>query len=309
MQTKTNTKKTTFIFAFVILLMSGTLSLQGSTPENSLLWRISGNGLAQPSYLFGTHHLVPISFLDGIYGLSEAFESTEQTVGELDMRNMAEMQMQMMQRAMMPQGITYESLLSADDIALLDSKLTSLMGVGLAQFGVMRPAMLSNLITIMLYQRYYPEMASGQSIDAYFQEKALMRSRPVRALETAEDQLNALLETTSIERQAELLMCLVRHPEMVREQLHRLHAMYYAFDINGLYASMREENENTPCPNTDEEIDAMTKNRPLRCIDQLSAIINEKSSFIAVGALHLPGEYGLIEGLRRRGYTVEAVIN
>ena len=307
-----NIKTSLFIIllAFFVLpfqsCVNRTVSNQNVANENSLLWRISGNGLAQPSYLFGTHHLIPISFLDGINGLNEAFERTEQVVGEVDMSDMMQMQMQMMQHAMMPEGVTYESLLSADDIALLDSKLTSLIGVGLAELGMMRPAMLSHLITITLYQQYFPETALV-SIDEHFQQKALARSRPVRALETTESQIHMLLLSSSIERQAEGLMCMVRHPEMLTEHIHLLNEKYEAFDINGLYAFFIESNQTSPCPSTDEEINALTRNRPLRCIDQLSSIINEKSSFIAVGALHLPGEYGLIEGLRRAGFTVEAV--
>ena len=294
------------LLALFILPFHSVVANQNVTNENSLLWRVSGNGLTNPSYLFGTHHGIPVSFLDRVYGWREAFERTEQTVGELDMRYMAELQMQVMQRAMMPQGVTYESLLSEEDIALLNSKLISLMGAGLAQFGGMSPAILTQHISVALYQRYFPEILTGQSIDAYFQEKAIARSRPVRALDTPEFQIYALFEVNSIERQAELLMCVIRHYEMAIEQIHRLHAMYHAFDINGLYA-LSIELQNSACPPTDEERNALTRNRPLRCIDQLSAIINEKPSFIAVGALHLPGEYGLIEGLRRAGFTVEAV--
>jgi uncharacterized protein YbaP (TraB family) len=279
-------------------------SVQNVVNENSLLWRVSGNGLAQPSYLFGTHHLVPVSFLDDVYGWREAFERTEQTVGELVLSDMAEMQMQMMQHAMMPEGVTYESLLSAEDIALLDSKLTSLLGVGIKQLGMLNPAMLMHTITLTLYQQYFPETV-GLSIDEYFQQKALARSRPIRALDTFESQIYGLFGVSSVERQAELLMCMVR--EMRIEQFHQLHELYYTFDINGLYELFIESNKISTCPMTDEEINALTRNRPLRCIDQLSAIINEKPSFIAVGALHLPGEYGLIEGLRRAGFTVEPV--
>ena len=301
-----NFKKTTLFFALVILLTGSTSSLQGSTLENSLLWRVSGNGLEQSSYLFGTQHLIPVSFLDGVYGWREAFERTEQVVGELDMSNMAELQMQILQHAMMPEGVTYESLLSAEDLALLDSELTSMFGVGLAQLGIINPAALRLEIMGALYQRYFP-MTPGESIDGYFQEKAIARSRPIRALDTFESQIYALYGVNTIERQAELLLCMLRHPEATIEFHFRLNELYKAFNISGLYELNRELSENSPCPPTEEEINALTVNRPLRCIDQLSSIIQEKPSFIAVGALHLPGEHGLIEGLRRAGYTVEAV--
>jgi len=184
-------KKTFFTLAAFILLLYCTGSSKGET--GSLLWKVSGNGLEHPSYLFGTHHLVPVSFLDSVSGVIEAFESTEQTVGELDMSNMAEMQMKIMSESTMPAGVNYDSLLPPEDVALLDSALTRLLGVGLGQLGTLKPALLSNLISVTLYQQYYPSLASEKSLDQYFQEEALKRTRPVIGLETTEDQLYVLL--------------------------------------------------------------------------------------------------------------------
>ena len=300
--------KTNLLIKFAaILLMVSTLPLQSSSLENSLLWRISGNGLATPSYLFGTHHLVAISFLDTVNGLREAFERTEQTVGELDMNNMAGMHLQMMQHALMPEGITYESLLNDEDFELLDNELSRFSGMGISM-GRFKPAMLAQVITLSIYQRYYPEVATGENIDFYFQQKARQRSRPVVGLETIEDQIFALLKVNSIERQAELLMCLIRHPELLKSTLSRLHEAYFAHDINALYELWAGDDTYNPCPSTDEEKNALNKDRNLRWLEQLPAIMSEQSSFIAVGALHLPGEYGLIKGLRRLGFTVEAVL-
>jgi len=301
-----NLKKTCSVLAALILLLSCSGSSTGNN-NNSLLWKVSGNGLEKPSYLFGTHHLVPLSFLDSLHGVHEAFESTEQTVGELDMSNMTEMQMKIMSKAMMPEGVTYDKLLSAGDVALLDSTLTSLLGFGLNQFGTLRPALLSNMISVTLYQRYYPTLSSGKSPDQYFQEEALKRSRPVKGLETTEDQIYVLLELQSLERQAEMLACMVRHPEMLKEQMDELQKTYHAQDMDALWALYEKETPDDPCPSTEEEKDALNKDRNARWLEQLPAIMAEKSSFIAVGCLHLPGEEGLIEGLRKLGYTVEAV--
>ena len=300
----------------IILLAIFVLPFQSVAGENGLLWRISGNGLAQPSYLFGTHHLAPVSFLETVSGLSEAFESTEQVVGEVDASNpmaVIKLQIQMLQRATMPPGITYGQLLSPEDFALLENKLRDLTGRSLRELGGLKPAMLSTIISIAWMQRYFPEMTGEMSIDEYFQHKAVARSRPVRALDTAESQLYSMFDVSSIERQAKLLMCRIHNAEAEagRELIHRMNELYYAFDLKGLYAlyveyQLADAGAGT-CPPTEEELNAATINRHLRCIDRLSAIIQEKSSFIAVGALHLVGEYGLIEGLRRRGYTVEAV--
>lgn len=298
-------KKYIFLLATFTLLLSCIGASSRGT--GSLLWEVSGNGLEQPSYLYGTHHLVPVSFLDSVSGVKDAFESTTQMVGELDMSDMAQMQMKIMGESTMPAGITYESLLSPEEVALLDSTLSRLMGVGLGQFGTLKPALLSNLISVTLYQQYYPSLSSGKSLDQYFQEEALKRARPVIGLETTEDQIHLLLNAQTLERQAELLICMVKHPELLKEQMDELQSAYHAQDINDLYTLSVKELPDDPCPSSEEEKNALNKDRNRKWLEKLPTIMKEKSSFIAVGCLHLPGEEGLIEGLRKLGYRVEAV--
>ena len=289
----------------VLLLLLSCSNLKGN--DNALLWKISGNGLENASYLFGTHHLVPLSFLDSITGIHEAFNMSEQSVGELDMSNMSQMQMEIMGKAMMPQGTTYESLMNEADRAKLDSTLTSLMGMGLAQLGRLRPAMLQNLISVTMYQRLYPTLSGGKGLDQYFQEEALKRNRRVVGLESTADQIRVLLEMQPLERQAEMLACMVNHPEMLKEQMDKLQVAYHAQNLEALWALYTEELPDDPCPSTEEEKFAMNGARNKKWLEKLPAIMAEKASFIAVGCLHLPGEEGLIEGLRKLGYTVEPV--
>ena len=66
-----------------------------------LLWKVSGNGLNQPSYIIGTHHLAPFSIMDSIAGLQKAMKETQQD-GELKMSEMqSPVTMQKMQQVMM----------------------------------------------------------------------------------------------------------------------------------------------------------------------------------------------------------------
>lgn len=301
-----NYKKILTVFTTVFLLLSCSTGASNEK-SSSLLWEVSGNGLQKPSYIFGTHHLVPVSFLDSIPGIEAAFEATDQTVGELDMSDMPEMQMKIMGEAMMPPEVTYETLLPQEDVALVDSMLRDILGVGLAQMGQLKPAMLSNLISVSLYQQYYPSITSAQNIDQHFQAEALKRSRPVVGLETVEDQIYVLLNAQPLERQAELLACMVRYPEMLKEQMDKMQVAYHAQDIQALLKLHEEETPNDPCPSSEEEMDKLNGDRNKQWLEKLPAILQEKSSFIAVGCMHLPGDDGIIDGLRKLGYTVEAV--
>ena len=72
-----------------------------------LLWKVSGNGLTQPSYIIGTHHLAPFSIMDSIAGLQKAMNETQQVYGELKMSEMqSPATMGKMQKAMMIESDT-----------------------------------------------------------------------------------------------------------------------------------------------------------------------------------------------------------
>jgi hypothetical protein len=42
----------------------------------------------------------------------------------------------------------------------------------------MKPALLSNLISLTLYQKFYPTLSNEISMDQHFQEEALLRNTP-----------------------------------------------------------------------------------------------------------------------------------
>ena len=296
------------IIVFILACLSLTSCAQaGNKQETGLLWKISGNKLEQPSYLFGTHHLVQLSFLENIDGVEEAFMATEQTVGEVDMNNMGDMQMQLMMASIMPDGESYQDLMNEDDRALLDATLQEYVGAGLNQFGQMKPAMLNTLLSVMMYKKFYPSEEDGLSMDEYFQKKANDLTRPTLGLETVQDQIDVLFGSQSIERQAESLLCTIKNIDYGKKQMDKLMTAYYAQDLTAMAKLYEEEDPDNPCPSTQEEKDELNKERNQLWMEKLPEMMNNKSSFIAVGCLHLVGEDGLINQLRNAGYKVEAV--
>ena len=93
----------------------------------------------------------------------------------------------------------------------------------------------------------------------------------------------------------------------MKEQMDRLNEAYIAHDLEELDAMYKEERDDGACSNTQEEKDVLNKDRNERWLKKLPEIMADKSSFIAVGCLHLVGEDGLIIGLQEQGYTVEVV--
>ena len=78
-----------------------------------LLWKVSGNGLPAPSYLFGTHHLVEMKHIPNFDQIKAISLTTDAIVEEMDMTDPS-MSMKLLQYAVM-QDTTIKQLLSPDD--------------------------------------------------------------------------------------------------------------------------------------------------------------------------------------------------
>lgn len=300
--------------ALIAILLFIVTSIQLSAQEvkdytGSLLWKVSGKDLAQPSYILGTHHLIDKSFLDSINGFTDAFDATQQIIGELDLSNTAGIQTKIQAVAMMPQDTTYQMLLNENDYASLDTNLTAFFGAGLNQLGNLRPAMLSNLYVLILYQKIFPEYnpQTHVLIDEHIQNKGRAENKKVIGLETADDQIYALFYSTPLDVQAQSLTCATGlNLDYYKEQLTDMNNKYIAGDLVGLY-DLAYNDPNPICPVDEVYKAALLKNRNDNWLKEMPQIMKTTPTLFAVGALHLAGEEGLLYQLAKRGYKVEAV--
>lgn len=267
-----------------------------------LLWRIDGNGLAQASYLFGTHHLIPAEFLENVPGVFQAFRATETVIGEMVLYNI-EASEKIMQASRLPVGITMESLLSADDWAIVDLELQRTLRMGLRELALLRPNMINTLYTIELFGQF-TDAAGDIKLDSYFQILAIQENKRILGLETVEQQLEALFGS-SLQREAEMLVKTVQMREEVIAGIKELNRLYKAGEIEKLYQF--SQNSNSPTAFTAEEAARLNSDRNQRWAQILPDLMRESPSFIAVGALHLGGEQGLINLLRQQGFRVSPV--
>ena len=135
-----------------LALLLATLGTQAQ-----LLYKITGNGLKAPSYIVGTYHLAPVSFVDSIPGIRQAMAETQQTYGELIMEELlgADSLAIMQQAMMMPDGMTIDELLSADEMSRLNAFMKELLGMDLTnpmlaqQMGKLSPSALSNTLALL----------------------------------------------------------------------------------------------------------------------------------------------------------------
>ena len=285
-----------------MLLIAVTLGAQ-----SQLLWKISGNGLQQPSYIFGTYHLSPLSIKDSIASLPQAMQDIRQVYGELVMADMMkpEFLAQMQQQTMLPNDTTLKSLFTPEEFEVVSRAVTEYLQVDIALLDRMKPAALFQQLTVLFYMKHTPGYNPQEQLDASFQQEATEQGKKVGGLETAQSQVDILFNKP-LRRQAEDLYCFVSDPDKVERQAKEIIAAYTAQDLDKMLQLM-EEKEGTSCDPTPEEMAQLLYDRNQAWVKQMPAIMQAAPTLFVVGAGHLPGEQGVLALLKAQDYTVEPI--
>lgn len=273
-----------------------------------LLWKVTGNGLDTPSYIMGTHHLAPFSIMDSIAGLRQAMRETQQVYGELKMSELeSPATMQLMQKSMMiDSDTTLTTLFSPEDYATVYKFCKENMMMDLSMAPKLKPAYLLNNVVVMAYVKHVGKFNPQEQLDTFFQSQASKNGKKVDGLETPEFQFNLLFNGASLQRQAQLLMCTLHNIDSEVENIKKLTDAYMRQDLRTML-EISEQRKGNQCDPLPTEEDAMIFNRNKAWAEKLPTILKAAPTFVAVGALHLPGEKGLLNLLKKQGYTVEPV--
>ncbi len=265
-----------------------------------LLYEVSGNGLIKPSYLFGTHHAVAVSKIVEMPGVFRSFNDCDAVIGEFIDENPEEMQHQVLMASRMEQSIF--DLLDKSDVALVDSALIAELGLSLSVMEHMRPNVIAMIYELTMRERLVGQKADDMSVDTYFQVVAAELGKRVYGLETLEQQLDMLLRSISLERQAKILVETIRLADKTKEITLEIENAYANGDIDALYDILLKDEGMT-----EAEKFLFVDERNQEWMPIIEKYMKYESCFIAVGALHLPGKEGLINLLRKAGYKVKAV--
>lgn len=285
------------LFVGLIILRSGLA--QKTALENSVFWEVSGKTLSQPSYLFGTFHLMGSRYIDSLTHVMDKFNSSGTVVGELLLDST--MTIKMMAAARLKET-TLDKLLSSENFQQTAVWLRELSGYDLQMFNSMNPMTIQIFLMTMLQQKHFPlDLSQDIPMDMYFQKRAKSEGKRLIGLETFEVQVNALYDQFSLQRQAEMLVEFVYEKEKSKEELMIMNKYYREGNLTNLEALLYGKSYSK------SEAEVMLDNRNRKWMEQLPGLMNEQQTFVAVGALHLAGENGLISLLRNTGYTVTAM--
>ena len=277
----------------VFLFLQATVSRAQTNQKESLLWEITGNGLQQPSYLFGTIHIICKEDFLMSDTIRNKFNRADEIYLELDMDDPS-MQSKMMQLMKLPQGETLEQLFGAD-YPVADSFFKAKTGFPIRMFNQYKPMMLQSL----LYQTILP-CGLPESYEMYFVNMAKTKGKSVNGLETLESQI-AVFDSIPDQEEIKWLLEWVRQYDKQLADFNRMLQLYTHQELNQMFDFIRSSPEMAGY----EEVLLNKRNR--NWIPVMEEVMHNKSAFFAVGAGHLPGPSGVIALLRNKGFRVEPV--
>ena len=290
-----------------ILFVLITLTLASNA---QLLWKVTGRDTCKPSYLFGTIHLETSKYIDSVPGLRAAIANVDAIYGEIQMDSLTDndVMMRAVNNLIAPPDSTIDKLLTKEEYQLVDSVVNSyFMGmITIESFSKMKPVVLSSQLGVMQMKKYFPEqLGLNDVIDVAVQAAGRELGKRIGGLETIEMQIN-MLYGTPLDVQAQELVNFCRMDNDIISFSKELCDAYHAQDLDTLEKLLLLEGIGED-EMTNEIIEKLAYERNRRWMNTITETIPRESMLVAVGAGHLVGKDGLIELLRRDGYTVEPV--
>jgi uncharacterized protein YbaP (TraB family) len=282
---------------FIALLLIGCFANAQQRYANTLLWRISGRGLAKPSYLYGTMHLNDkriFNFGDSVY---KAIEACEGLAIEL---NPDEMAMYFANKMFdeLENQTSLKDVLSEEDFKKYSTGLSKKFG---------KPADKISTSDVLKEKNQWLSdmMTKGEMptfVDAFLYNIARRQGKWLGGIEDMSDQagiMEDMVDKTDIE-----YLLANDQASISRESdstVERMKTMYIAENISGIdtYSSS----------GAIEERDLILIRRNIKMARRMDSLIALRTMFLAVGAAHLPGDSGVIELLRKRGFKVDPVLS
>ncbi len=275
----------------VILLL---VSFQSITAQ-SLLWKVDGNGLTQPSYLYGTIHAVCPHEVNIDTLMKTAIASSEQLAFELNFGE-ENIGTKMQAEILMKDNLTIKDLVSAEAYEILDQYFNDSLQMPLSSFERMNPVFLGTMAWMSVLD------CLPTSYEIELTNYAISNGKAILGIETLEEQLS-YFDSIPLKKQAEYLVMSISNIEERNEEIILLNNAYADADIQALY-----ETAYKGLKKLENGEYYLMELRNHKWIPRVESMINEKSTFIAVGAGHLGGMTGLINLLRNKGYKVTPVL-
>lgn|GEM_PF-529209 len=279
-------------FAFALFTPFLTIAQENA---NSLLWQISGNGLSSTNYVYGTVHSKDERAFTHVQAVEDRMGSVSTVAGELDLNAARSANALLMRVMLLPADTRLEDLYKKKEWQEVEAFIKAELGVMAMMVSRMKPFFIMATMT-------EANMTADREkvLDDHLLEYGRENGHRIIGLETVQEQLQAM-DALSLKEQAAMLLDHVRN-EGYREELEAMMVAYAAQDLEML---MRVT-ETSGMPEELEKV--LLTQRNMTMAHRMDSVMHvDNGAMFLIGAAHLPGEVGVLNLLRDRGFEVRPV--
>lgn len=261
--------------------------------EEGVFWKISGEGIKKPSYLFGTIHLICAEDFHLSETIVNKLEKADALILEVDMDDPL-LALTIMAKMHNEGGEEITDYLTEEEYQKTRDLLKERTGMDIEMLKTTRPLMLMSLI--------YPSLLECDT-KAYENELlklAKKNNKEVYGLESVDDQLS-IFDQIPLEEQYRSFYEYAGNLEKGKEEFRRLIEAYKKEEISLLVKMVSES------PEYRDYQDILLDRRNKNWINPMKKLMAEGPVFFAVGAGHLGGNSGIIQLLINEGYELHRV--
>lgn len=286
---------------YIALLVAGTLALAlpaaAAGPERGILWRVERGGETL-GHLLGTIHSDRPEVIDLPTPIERAFEGADRYAFEIDQRNIDPQELLRIMHY--PDGVSLAQRLPSDlwERARRAASRRGLPGNAITS---MEPWALAMVLSL-------PPADPRNILDMMLQRRALDSGQPVFGLETVAEQLS-IFDRLDESHQIEMLTIAVETIESGKadELFEQMVRAWRERDLRRI-VELADDYPAIADPATNDRLmRELLEKRNQRMVVRMKPALEAGGAFIAVGAMHLAGDEGLVRLLERRGYTLTAV--
>jgi uncharacterized protein YbaP (TraB family) len=282
-------------------------------PTKACLWKVEGNGLTKPSWLFGTIHIGDPRITNLHPRAQKAFESLDVFYAEIDLDPAA--QAALAPLMMRKDGKTLSEAIGPELSKELDAMLKSINPEANAEpFQPLKTWVVMITLPMLDMMKNTPgELQGKEALDAVLQARATKAGKETGALETADSQIKVFEIFNEKEQQAFLAATIKEmkeNPAAGEKQFKELLTAYLTGTPKGLGELMKKAMTQVEGDKelTERFMKALLDDRNIGMADKADEFMQgakDKSHFFAVGALHYTGKTAVQKLLKKKGYTIK----
>ncbi len=281
----------------ITLILSITLLLNKVSAQNSILWEVSGNGLKAPSYVLGTlkfigekEFFLPSEVMDKMKAC-QLFAIEDQ----IDHKAQHELS----KAVHFPAKQSLSTQLKPEDYKLVQEFFLKEFGVSKDHFATQYSRLIPLALSITMTR-----LSLGEKVKYYDIELLLLAKQnklETYSLESAKREAQAL-QRFPMNDQVTALLHSINNFEVQKQEYKNLEAAYIEGDLDKVYTYTLH-----PTENNSVFIEEFYTKRNLEWFPKIEKMMNDKSAFIAIGVAHLEGDNGILNLLKKKGYSLNPI--